>query len=41
VACSKDRLAAFRFTRVLPGHGRRFAAPDPDTMRAAILAAAR
>lgn len=35
------RLAAYRFTRVLPGHGRRFAAPDPDAMRAAIRAAAR
>jgi glyoxylase-like metal-dependent hydrolase (beta-lactamase superfamily II)/ferredoxin len=34
------KLAAYRFTHVLPGHGRRFVAPDPDAMRAAVRAAA-
>jgi len=34
------RLADYRFTRVLPGHGRRFTAPDTEAMRAAIRAAA-
>lgn len=35
------KLAAYRFTHVLPGHGRRFSAPDAEAMRAAIRAAAR
>jgi glyoxylase-like metal-dependent hydrolase (beta-lactamase superfamily II)/ferredoxin len=34
------KLAAYRFTHVLPGHGRRFSAPDAEAMRAAIRAAA-
>jgi glyoxylase-like metal-dependent hydrolase (beta-lactamase superfamily II)/ferredoxin len=34
------RLAAYSFTHVLPGHGRRFTAPDPAAMRAAVLRAA-
>jgi hypothetical protein len=34
------RLAACSFTHVLPGHGRRFTAPSPDAMRAAVLRAA-
>jgi glyoxylase-like metal-dependent hydrolase (beta-lactamase superfamily II)/ferredoxin len=32
------KLAGYSFTRVLPGHGRRFTARDPDAMRAAIHA---
>ena len=32
------KLADYRFTHVLPGHGRRFAAPDAEAMRAAIRA---
>lgn len=32
------RLADYSFTRVLPGHGRRFTARDPDAMRAALHA---
>jgi glyoxylase-like metal-dependent hydrolase (beta-lactamase superfamily II)/ferredoxin len=35
------KLAGYRFTRVLPGHGRRFAARDPEAMTAAVRAAAR
>jgi glyoxylase-like metal-dependent hydrolase (beta-lactamase superfamily II)/ferredoxin len=35
------KLAAYSFTHVLPGHGRRFVAPDPDAMRAAVLRAAQ
>ena len=31
------RLAEFRFTRVFPGHGRRFEAPDTAAMRAELL----
>ena len=34
------RLAAYSFTHVLPGHGRRFTAPSPAAMRAAVLRAA-
>jgi len=34
------KLAEVRFTHVLPGHGRRFAAPDADAMRAAVRAVA-
>jgi len=34
------KLTEYRFTHVLPGHGRRFVAPDADAMRAAIRAAA-
>ncbi|HEX3474474.1 MAG TPA: MBL fold metallo-hydrolase [Kofleriaceae bacterium] len=34
------RLAAYSFTHVLPGHGRRFTAPDAEAMRAAVLRAA-
>lgn len=36
---SLDRLAAFRFRWVLPGHGRRFAAPSADAMAEALNAA--
>jgi len=32
------KLADVRFTHVLPGHGRRFAASDPEAMRAAVRA---
>lgn len=35
------KLAAYRFTHVLPGHGRRFAAPDADAMREVIEVLAR
>jgi glyoxylase-like metal-dependent hydrolase (beta-lactamase superfamily II)/ferredoxin len=35
------KLTRYRFTRVLPGHGRRFVARDPELMRAAVRAAAR
>jgi glyoxylase-like metal-dependent hydrolase (beta-lactamase superfamily II)/ferredoxin len=34
------RLAGYSFTHVLPGHGRRFTAPDAEAMRAAVLRAA-
>ncbi len=34
------KLAEVRFTHVLPGHGRRFAAPDAEAMRAAVRAVA-
>lgn len=34
------KLADVRFTHVLPGHGRRFVARDPDAMRAAVRAVA-
>lgn len=34
------RLAGYSFTHVLPGHGRRFTAPDAESMRAAVLRAA-
>jgi glyoxylase-like metal-dependent hydrolase (beta-lactamase superfamily II)/ferredoxin len=34
---SMARLAAHRFTWVLPGHGRRFHAASPDAMRAEIV----
>lgn len=34
------KLADVRFTHVLPGHGRRFAAPDAEAMRAAVRAVA-
>lgn len=34
------KLAELRFTHVLPGHGRRFTAPDAEAMRAAIRAVA-
>ena len=34
------KLAEVRFTHVLPGHGRRFAARDVEAMRAAVRAAA-
>lgn len=34
------RLAAYSFTHVLPGHGRRFTAPDAEAMRTAVLRAA-
>lgn len=34
------KLADHHFTHVLPGHGRRFAAPDAAAMRAAVLALA-
>jgi glyoxylase-like metal-dependent hydrolase (beta-lactamase superfamily II) len=34
------RLAAYSFTHVLPGHGRRFTARDTEAMRAAVLRAA-
>jgi glyoxylase-like metal-dependent hydrolase (beta-lactamase superfamily II)/ferredoxin len=34
------KLTEYRFTVVLPGHGRRFIAPDAEAMRAAIRAAA-
>lgn len=34
------KLAAYSFTHVLPGHGRRFTAPDAEAMRAAVLRAA-
>jgi glyoxylase-like metal-dependent hydrolase (beta-lactamase superfamily II) len=37
---SIDKLAGYRFTHVLPGHGRRFTVTDAEAMRAAILAAA-
>jgi glyoxylase-like metal-dependent hydrolase (beta-lactamase superfamily II)/ferredoxin len=30
------KLAAYSFTHVLPGHGRRFTAPDAEAMRAAV-----
>jgi glyoxylase-like metal-dependent hydrolase (beta-lactamase superfamily II) len=33
------KLTEYRFTVVLPGHGRRFIAPDAEAMRAAIRAA--
>jgi glyoxylase-like metal-dependent hydrolase (beta-lactamase superfamily II)/ferredoxin len=33
------KLEGYRFTHVLPGHGRRFTARDPDAMRAAVRAA--
>jgi glyoxylase-like metal-dependent hydrolase (beta-lactamase superfamily II) len=35
------KLAAYRFTHVLPGHGRRFVARDADAMREAIEVLAR
>jgi glyoxylase-like metal-dependent hydrolase (beta-lactamase superfamily II)/ferredoxin len=35
------KLAAYRFTHVLPGHGRRFSARDPAAMNAAMNAAIR
>ena len=34
------KLAGYRFTHVLPGHGRRFVAQSADAMRVAILRAA-
>jgi glyoxylase-like metal-dependent hydrolase (beta-lactamase superfamily II) len=34
------KLAEYRFTVVLPGHGRRFFAPGAEAMRAAVRAAA-
>jgi glyoxylase-like metal-dependent hydrolase (beta-lactamase superfamily II)/ferredoxin len=34
------RLAEYSFRHVLPGHGRRFTAPDAEAMRAAVLRAA-
>jgi len=34
------KLAAYSFTHVLPGHGRRFTASDAEAMRAAVLRAA-
>ncbi|HEY0483966.1 MAG TPA: MBL fold metallo-hydrolase [Kofleriaceae bacterium] len=34
------RLAAYSFRHVLPGHGRRFTAPDAEAMRAAVRRAA-
>jgi glyoxylase-like metal-dependent hydrolase (beta-lactamase superfamily II)/ferredoxin len=34
------KLTEYRFTVVLPGHGRRFIAPDAEAMRAAVRAAA-
>lgn len=37
---SIEKLAGYRFTRVLPGHGRRFVADSPEAMRAAIQRAA-
>jgi len=35
------KLVGYRFSRVLPSHGRRFVARDAEAMRAAILAASR
>ena len=37
---SMRRLAAHRFTHVLPGHGRRFEAATPEAMRRSVLALA-
>ncbi|MGZ6060666.1 MAG: hypothetical protein ACXWLP_14485, partial [Myxococcaceae bacterium] len=34
---SLDRLRAFQFQWVLPGHGQRFRAESPEAMRAAVL----
>jgi glyoxylase-like metal-dependent hydrolase (beta-lactamase superfamily II) len=34
------KLVAYRFTHILPGHGRRFTAPDAEAMHAAIRVAA-
>jgi glyoxylase-like metal-dependent hydrolase (beta-lactamase superfamily II) len=34
------KLAAYRFTRVLPGHGRPFVADSAEAMRAAVVRAA-
>jgi glyoxylase-like metal-dependent hydrolase (beta-lactamase superfamily II)/ferredoxin len=34
------KLAGYSFRHVLPGHGRRFTAPDAEAMRAAVLRAA-
>jgi glyoxylase-like metal-dependent hydrolase (beta-lactamase superfamily II) len=35
------KLAGYRFTHVLPGHGRRFVAASPEAMRSAILRASQ
>ncbi len=38
---SMERLAAFRFAWVLPGHGRPWRAPSADAARREVLALAR
>lgn len=38
---SMQRLAEYRFSWVLPGHGRRFHAASPEAMRAEVLRLAR
>jgi glyoxylase-like metal-dependent hydrolase (beta-lactamase superfamily II) len=40
-AASMERLAAFRFEAVLPGHGRPWRAPTADVARREVLALAR